>query len=124
MNLRFHTAIIFTRDIAASKAFYHGLLGLAVLQDFPSFVLLEGGLGLHSAEVFYSYLDKPYEGEALGRDNLDLYFTTAELETAEQALKAAGVRFIHGIRKCDWGESVLRVYDPDGHIVEIGDAKA
>lgn len=122
MEIKFHTAIIFTGNIEASKAFYNGLLCLAVLQDAGTFVLLEGNLGLHKTEAFYEYMDKQYNGEAMGRDNLDLYFTTDELEAAEQRLKSAGVKFIHGIRKCPWGESVLRVYDPDGHIVEIGDA--
>lgn len=124
MEVRFHTAIIFTRDIEASKAFYHGLLGLKIMQDSGSFALLEGGLGLHKADVFYGYLEKPYHGEAMGKDNLDLYFTTNGLEEAEQRLKQAGVRFIHGIRAYPWGETLFRVYDPDGYIVEIGDAGA
>jgi catechol 2,3-dioxygenase-like lactoylglutathione lyase family enzyme len=123
MDIRLHTAIIFTRDIEASKAFYHGLLGIGIVQDSDSFVLLEGNLGLHKADVFYGYLEKPYNGEAMGRDNLDLYFTTDELEAAEQKLRNAGVTFIHGIKKFPWGETLFRVYDPDRHIVEIGDAR-
>jgi catechol 2,3-dioxygenase-like lactoylglutathione lyase family enzyme len=122
MKIRFRNAIIFTKDIAASKAFYHELLGLGVMHDSDTFVLLEGNLGLHRADVFYGYIEKLYQGESMGRDNLDLYFTVDALGEAEQKLRSAGVTFIHGIRKCDWGESVFRVYDPDGHIVEIGDA--
>ncbi len=122
MRIKFHTTIIFTGDIAASKEFYHGLLGLEVLQDAGSFVLLEGNLGLHKTEVFYEYIGKQYSGEAMGRDNLDLYFTTDDLEAAEGRLKEAGIKFIHGIKKYPWGEKLFRVYDPDGHIVEIGDS--
>jgi catechol 2,3-dioxygenase-like lactoylglutathione lyase family enzyme len=120
MGITFRNPIVFTNNIAASKAFYHGLLGLAVVQDSGSFVLLEGNLGLHKADVFYGYLGKPYNGEAMGRDNLDLYFTTDELEATESKLKQAGVKFIHGMRRFPWGETLMRVYDPDGHIVEIG----
>jgi catechol 2,3-dioxygenase-like lactoylglutathione lyase family enzyme len=79
MKIRLHTTIIFTKDISASKAFYHGLLGLAVAHEDDTFVLLEGNLGLHRADVFYGYLEKPYNGEAMGKDNLDLYFTTDAL---------------------------------------------
>jgi catechol 2,3-dioxygenase-like lactoylglutathione lyase family enzyme len=122
MKIRFRNAIIFTNDLAASKAFYHGLLGLGVLHDSDTFVLLEGTIGLHRADVFYEYIKKQYQGEPLGRDNLDLYFTADDLGEAEKKLRSAGVTFIHGIHKCHWGESVFRVYDPDGHIVEIGDA--
>jgi catechol 2,3-dioxygenase-like lactoylglutathione lyase family enzyme len=122
MNIQLHTAIIFTSDMEASKAFYHGLLGIGIVQDSGSFVLLDGNLGLHKADVFYEYLEKPYNGEVMGADNIDLYFTTDELEKAEERLKSAGVRFIHGIRRFPWGETLFRVYDPDGHIVEIGNA--
>ncbi len=124
MKIKLHTTIVFTKDIPASKAFYHGLLGLAVLHEDDTFVLLEGNLGLHRADVFYGYLEKPYNGEAMGKDNLDLYFTTDALEEAEQKLRDAGVKFIHGIKKFHWGERLFRVYDPDGHIVEIGEGSA
>jgi catechol 2,3-dioxygenase-like lactoylglutathione lyase family enzyme len=122
MRIKFNTAIIFTGDIAASKEFYHVLLGLTVLQDADTFVLLEGNLGLHKADVFYEYIGKQYGGRAMGRDNLDLYFTADDIEAAERRLKDAGVKFIHGIKEFPWGEKLFRVYDPDGHIVEIGDA--
>lgn len=123
MEIRFRNAIILTKDIAASKSFYNGLLGIAIMHDSDTFVLLEGNLGLHRADVFWGYIEKQYKDELMGRDNLDLYFTVDSLEEAEQRLRSAGVTFIHGIRKCDWGESVFRVLDPDGHIVEIGDAR-
>ncbi len=113
-KIRFQHAIIFTSDIAAAKGFYNGLLGLDIVQDFDTFVLLEGNLALHRADVFYGYLEKPYSGEAMGRDNLDLYFTTGELKEAEERLKSAGVRFIHGIRKFPWGEPLCAFMIPTG----------
>lgn len=122
MDIRFRNAIIFTKDIERSKAFYNGLLGLVIKNDFGSFVMFEGNFSLHSADVFYEYLNKPYNGENMGRDNLDLYFTSDDLEAVQARLKKANVTFIHEIQKCPWGESILRVYDPDGHIVEIGNA--
>ena len=98
IKIQLRTAIIFTKDISASKAFYNGLLGLEVVHEDGTFVLLEGNLGLHQADVFYGYLEKPYSGEAMGKSNLDLYFTADVLEEAEKKLRAAGVTFIHGIK--------------------------
>lgn len=123
MDIRFRGAILLVRDMAHSKAFYHGLLGLKLLRDGDSFALLEGGLSLHDANVFYGYLQKPYGKQAMGRDNLDLYFTSGQLDRVQERLKQADVVFIHEIKPCPWGERVLRVRDPDGHIVEIGDAR-
>jgi len=122
MAIRFRNAIALVRDIKISKTFFADTLGIPIVQDTESYVLFEGHFAIHSAELFYEYIEKPYDGEKMGRDNLDLYFTTSNLAAMQEKLTRAGVTFIHGIRKCAWGESVLRIYDPDGHIVEIGDA--
>ncbi len=121
MPVQFRNSILLVRDMEASKAFYHGLLGIEMKQDFGTFVLLEGNLGLHRADVFYEYLKKPYSGEAMGRDNLDLYFTSDHLPELQQRLIDAGFTVIFPLQLTDWGETLFRVYDPDGHIVEIGD---
>jgi hypothetical protein len=31
------------------------------------------------------------------------------------------VAVVHPLREQPWGQRVLRVYDPDGHIVEVGE---
>ncbi|MBB2181472.1 VOC family protein [Lachnospiraceae bacterium MD1] len=53
---------------------------------------------------------------------LYFYFTTSDLEAFSKKLKSHNVTFIHDIRLHDWGEKVIRVFDPDGHLLEIGDA--
>lgn len=121
MPVQFRNPILFVRDMEASKAFYNGLLGIGIKQDFDSFVLLEGNLGLHRADLFYEYLQKPYSGEAMGRDNLDLYFTSDHLPELQQRLIDAGFEVFFPLQLTSWGETLFRVYDPDRHIVEIGD---
>ena len=121
MPVQFCNPIVFVQDMEASKAFYHNLLGIEIKEDFDSFVLLEGNLGLHRADVFYDYLKKPYSGEAMGRDNLDLYFTSDHLPELQQRLIDAGFEVFFPLQQTAWGETLFRVYDPDRHIVEIGD---
>jgi len=121
MPVQFRNPILLVRDMEASKAFYHGLLGIGIKKDFDTFVLLEGNLGLHRADVFYGYLDKPYAGEPMGKDNLDLYFTSDCLPELQERLIAAGFEVFFPLQQTDWGETLFRVYDPDRHIVEIGD---
>ena len=121
MPVQFRNPILLVRDMEASKAFYHDLLGIGIKEDFDTFVLLEGNLGLHRADVFYGYLGKPYSGEQMGKDNLDLYFTSDHLPELQQLLIDAGFEVFFPLQQTDWGETLFRVYDPDRHIVEIGD---
>jgi catechol 2,3-dioxygenase-like lactoylglutathione lyase family enzyme len=123
MITRFRNSIALVQDTQISKAFYRDIIGINIVQDSGSFVLFEGNFSIHDAAIFYGYIQKQYEGDKMGRDNLDLYLTTDDLVAMQEKLELAGVKFIHKIQKCDWGESVLRVYDPDGHIIEIGDAQ-
>ena len=39
----------------------------------------------------------------------------------KRRLLEAGVEYVHPLREHPWGQRVFRVYDPDGHIVEVGE---
>jgi hypothetical protein len=36
-------------------------------------------------------------------------------------LQPAGIVFIHDIQEQPWGQRVMRLYDPDGNVLEIGE---
>ena len=36
-------------------------------------------------------------------------------------LTEAGVKFLHEINEEEWGQRTIRFFDPDNHLVEIGD---
>ena len=54
--------------------------------------------------------------------NVVFYFVTPFIAEMYDRLKANQVSFIHEVQTQDWGEKCMRFYDPDGHIIEIGDA--
>jgi catechol 2,3-dioxygenase-like lactoylglutathione lyase family enzyme len=124
MNLKFINPVIFVRDICTSKAFYAETLGLKVIGDHGPFVLFENHFSIHQAQELAITVwkeDAPAATDRLqGRDNLLLYFETSELENAFARLKDQ-VRFIHPIQQQAWGQKVFRFYDPDGHVIEIGE---
>lgn len=123
MTIQFVSSLIFVHDIDRSRRFYEGLLGQQVLMDHGPNVAFAGGFAIHQAEhafevVFGSAAPKR---ERSGNDNGELYFEDSELERTQTRLLAAGVQFVHGLREQPWAQQVLRVRDPDGHIIEIGE---
>lgn len=119
--LKFDGPLIVVDDMARSRHFYEQLLGQKVKFDFGPNVPFEG-FSIHLKSHFqsllgdvsqYPVIQKPHWGE--------LYFETDELEPIYQRLNEAGVEFIHGVCEQPWGQRVMRFYDPDGHIVEIGE---
>jgi catechol 2,3-dioxygenase-like lactoylglutathione lyase family enzyme len=122
-NLRFINPVVFVKDIALSKRFYRDVLGLKIISDAGVFVLFENHFSIHQAkELEVSVFGEAAEssGNLQGKRNLLLYF---ESDTLQETFKRIGddVELIHPIVKQSWGQSVFRFYDPDGHIVEIGE---
>jgi catechol 2,3-dioxygenase-like lactoylglutathione lyase family enzyme len=124
MNLQFINPVVFVRDIHVSKAFYAETLGLKVLEDHGPFVLFENHFSIHQARELAITIWKtnaPSDtDQPQGQHNLLLYFETKELEAVFTRLKSQ-VRLIHPIERQAWGQLVFRFYDPDGHVIEIGE---
>lgn len=124
MEIQFRHSIALVKDIKESRHFYEDIIGLKVIKDYDTIIQFQDNFIIHTADLFYEYIKKPYHGENMGHDNVDFYFTTDDLSGVQEKFKKAKVTFIHEIRQHDWGEKVIRVYDPDGHILEFGDNHA
>ena len=120
--IKFICALIVVDEIAPSRHFYEDLLDQTVKFDFGENVTFEGDFSIHQrahyqqllgAEPQYPVMKKPH--------NAELYFETDEIELIDQRLQQAGIEYVHAMLEQPWGQRVLRVYDPDGHIVEIGE---
>ncbi len=122
MEICFRHSIALVKNIKESKHFYQNVMGLKITREYDSVIMFENNFVIHRADVFYEYINKPYHGEKMGCDNVDFYFTTSDIDDFQRKLEEENVTFIHKIKQCDWGEKVIRIYDPDGYIVEIGDA--
>lgn len=121
--LKFIAPLILVEDINRSRAFYEQILGQTVKFDFGEDVQFEGDFSIHQREHFQSLLGGADVYPVGRKANWgEFYFETDEIEAIEQRLREAGVEFIHPVREQPWGERVLRVYDPDGHILEIGES--
>ena len=120
--LKFISPLIVVEDMARSRQFYEQLLGQQVKFDFGVDVCFEGDFTIHLKSHFQSLLGEaaryPITSKA---HNGELYFDSDDIESIYQRLQAAGVEFIEAIREQPWGQRAMRLYDPDGHILEIGE---
>ena len=129
MKIRHVSTIVFVSDVARSTAFYRDVLEQPVSQAFGTIVMFEHGFAIHDS---INLLEKTYKApgafpsesqgsESQGKDNLDIYFETDDLEEVYKRVCDSGADVIHPIETQPWGQQVFRFHDPDGHIVEIGD---
>jgi len=126
VKIRHVSTIVLVSDVPRSTAFYRDVLRQPVSEDYGTVVMFEHGFEIHDG---VNLLEKTYKkpgafsAGSQGKDNLDIYFETDDLEEAYRAVCESGVDVIHSIEVQAWGQRVFRFHDPDGHIVEIGDPK-
>lgn len=121
-TIKFEGAVFFVKDINLSKNFYENILDQKIIMDFGVNIGFEGGFAIWEAEyAIQNIFSQKAEKKPLGRKNTELYFESTNLDDIYQKLEKEGIEFIHSIREQPWGQKGFRFYDPDRHIIEIGE---
>ena len=123
MGVTFQGSVIFVKDIMVSRRFYEELLGQKVMVDFGQVVGFEGGFSIWQVDRAYTILfdTKVNYPAVLGYRNLELCFEDSEIQTIWERISSKNIKLVHPLREQPWGQLVFRIYDPDEHIVEIGE---
>lgn len=120
--MKFVNPLPFVDDIERSKHFYATILGLSIIQDHGDFVMFDNGFAIHDGRSLFAtvFAQDDTAAPPYGRGNLVLYFEDAELDAVFERVSPV-VTLIHEIREEPWGQRVFRFFDPDQHIVEVGE---
>jgi catechol 2,3-dioxygenase-like lactoylglutathione lyase family enzyme len=120
--MKFVNPLPFVDDIGRAKRFYAEVMQLDVLEDHGDFVRFDGGFALHDGEALHqTVFGRSAERTGrFGQRNLVLYFEDGDIDAAFARI-AGQVEMIHPVERQAWGQRVFRFFDPDGHIVEIGE---
>jgi catechol 2,3-dioxygenase-like lactoylglutathione lyase family enzyme len=123
MNV-FYNTIVFVKDIEKSKKFYTDVIGLKIIEDCKTIIFFDNHFTIHNGNNLLSTVFKrsPFFNFSKGKKNIEIYFETDDIEASYQTIVRNKVKIIHGIERQAWGQNVFRFYDPDKHILEIGEA--
>ena len=109
------------KDIKAATDFYKELFGLNVMFDFGRCVSFERGLSLQQDFDWLTGIEK--EDIKSKTNNSEIVFETNDLDAFVTKLKGRNdVTVLHDIRMYPWGQRVIRFYDPNEHLIEVGEA--
>lgn len=117
--MRLKNVLIVVKDIEKAKQFYHDLFGLEVVVDFEGNVILTEGLVLQDEKVWEKFLEKSIISKS---NSCELYFVEQEIEAFVEKLESLypGVEYANRLMTHSWGQKVVRFYDLDGHLIEVG----
>ncbi len=118
-RMKLKNILIVVKDIERSKKFYRDLFGLEVIRDFEGNVILTEGLVLQEEKIWREFLGK----EIVPRNNAcELYFEDRDPEAFVEKLEKLypSVIYVNRLMTHSWGQKVVRFYDPDGNLIEVG----
>ncbi|MDY5230031.1 MAG: VOC family protein [Eubacteriales bacterium] len=117
--MKLKNPLLVVTDIDKSVEFYKNVLGLHKIMDFGANVTLTGGLCLQSKESFKEFIDN--QNITFGSNSFEVYFEEDDFDSFAQKLETLDIEYVHGIKEHSWGQRVVRFYDPDMHIIEVGE---
>ena len=117
--MKFMNPLLAVSDMERSVTFYKTVLGLDKIADFGANVTLTGGVALQTQETWAQFIETDqitWNGKVS-----ELYFEEDDFDTFAERLRGQDIRYVHPVKEHAWGQRVVRFYDPDGHIIEVGE---
>ena len=117
--MRLKNVLIAVSDMDRAIKFYKEIFGLQVILDQDGNVIMSEGLVLQDAKIWQQFLDK----ELISKNNMtELYFEEADIEGLVKRLEESDfeIEFVNKLMTHSGGQKVVRFYDPDGNLIEVG----
>ena len=117
--MRLRNVLIVVNDIEKSKKFYKELFGLSVILDQDGNVILTEGLVLQDAKIWKQFIQKDITWK---NHAAELYFEEKNIDEFVKKLEEypEPIQYVNTLAEHSWGQKVIRFYDPDGNLIEVG----
>jgi len=122
--MKFGCPVISVKDHNVSRTFYEKVLFLKVTLDLGNNIAFGNESSVFAIQYDYAGL--------VGKDDLkinyksndhELYFEEDNFDEFEKHLaQFDDIIYLHKTKEYSWGQRVIRFYDPDFHIIEVGES--
>ena len=119
VTVKYKGTLIVVKDCKKALNFYRKLFGFELLQDNDGNMELTGNLYLQEVQYWEKFIGR----SVLPKSNsTELYFEEPDPEGFVQKLQRLypETEFVNPLMTHSWGQRVVRFYDPDGNLIEVG----
>ena len=109
--MRLRNILFVVNNLEKSEDFYKDIFHMVPLSRFEGKVIMSEGLVLQEGTL----------KEAEEKEDVLLYFEENNMEAFYQELQKKEVRFKDPLYESEDGRMVVRIYDPDLYLIEIGE---
>jgi len=118
--MKYVCTVISVADISAARKFYEDLFGLEVYQDYGRNVAFTCGLALQ--QDFDWLVNIPKDKVLKKSNNAEVVFEEQDFDGFLNKLEEyPEIEYLGEVIEHSWGQRVIRFYDLDGHLIEVGE---
>lgn len=117
--MKLHSIVLFVKNIEKSKEFYTKILNHSIVHDFGNNVILSNGISIW--EIQQSHIISQKLETSSNSNRFELYFEAETIDEINLKLEQNSVTLLHPIQTEPWGQRTIRFFDPDSHLIEIGE---
>jgi len=118
--MKLTSTLLAVKSVEKSKEFYCNLFDQEIVFDFGWNVVFNGGFAIQEN---FAWLIEVDQNSVLEKShNMELYFEVENFDDFIKKLNNFKVEYVHQLKIHDWKQRVVRIYDPDYHIIEIGES--
>ena len=111
--------LIVVENCTKALKFYSEMFGLSLVQDNDGDMELTGKIYLQESR----YWEKFTAREVISKNNsTELYFEEPDIDAFVEKLQTLypETEYVNRLITHSWGQRVVRFYDPDGNLIEVG----
>lgn len=119
--MKYTCTVISVSDINLSRKFYEDLFGLELYQNYGINIVFTCGLSLQ--QEFDWLVSLPKDKVLKNTNNIELCFEEEAFDGFIKKLKGyPNIKYLGEVIEHSWGQRVIRFYDLDGHLIEVGES--
>ena len=117
--MKYKGTLIAVKDCNKALKFYQDMFGFELLQDNDGNMILSDGLVLQEEKYWHAFLGRDVSPK---NNACELYFEEEDLDAFYEKLKTLypETEFVNPPMTHSWGQRVVRFYDIDGNLIEVG----
>ena len=117
--MKLKNILIVVKDIEKSRKFYHDLFGIELVLDNDGNMILTEGLVLQDEKIWKRFLHRDIIPK---NHSCELYFEEQDIEAFIEKLERLypSIEYVNRLMTHSWGPRVIRFYDLDGNLIEVG----
>lgn len=121
--MKFNSPLILVENMEISKRFYQNVLNQKIKFDFGENVVFYGDFSIQLKSHYSKIVGIEMAAILKKSNNFELYFEEEKIEDFIKKLDTIpNIQYIQRCVEHTWGQKVTRFYDPDMHIIEVGES--